>query len=302
MEAPFPHMKARAEAGLAAKKAKKVKNNEAWELFWITCWRIGILVACTIAATLVYHVAAARLEGRLHFGKAGIANEPSIVRTDLTTAGVATATAGDHFFIDIGMSSVGMKASENSRHLEQKGWSGVCVVPFPGDFTGRTCKVVDLQVGADDGEPLFVPDCSRSTQGLQGLVNGVMKVPGCPQVETSTVAIDKILAIASAPKVIDYVSLDLQGSELAVLNKFPFHEHCVRAWSVKAGKESEMVGIQQFLEVSHGCRTRTGGGHIFGRCPCDKGGGVSQMEILSSGSVKMHKGGPLVANTATSAK
>jgi len=300
MEAPFPHMKARAEAGKAASAAKKAKNSETWELIWMTCWRICIIIACTVAATLVYHVVVAGLDGRLHFGRPGSASDPPIVRTDLATAGVATT--GDHFFIDIGMSSVGMKASKNSRHLEQKGWSGVCVVPFPGDFAGRTCKVVGLQVGADDGEHLFVPDCLQSAQGLQGLINGVLKVPECPQVETSTVAIDKILAIASAPKVIDYVSLDLQGSELAVLNKFPFNEHCVRAWSVKAGKESEMAGIQQFLEVSHGCRTRKGGGHIFGRCPCDKRGGLSQMEILPSGSVKMHKGGPLAANTATSAK
>ena len=45
----------------------------------------------------------------------------------------------DGYFVDIG-SGHGTIGS-NSRTLEERGWSGVCIDPFPIHMEGRTCKM-----------------------------------------------------------------------------------------------------------------------------------------------------------------
>lgn len=285
-------MQARAAQDATAKIAKK---NEAWELFRTGCWRAGVLIVCTLAATLVYELAVARREGRLHFNwEAAVpAVPPSIVRHEFVTP----APVKDKFFIDIGGSSEALESSMNGKHLEKKGWSGVCAMPLSGEIPGRTCKVVALPVGATDGDPIRVSDCSRNTKGLQGLINKFIKV-GCDQVPATTVSIGKVLAIASAPKVVDYISLDTQGNATGILKSFPFGEHCVRAWSIKGIEDSRsMTDIHNLLEVGQGCRVHKGDG-IWARCPCDKRApaavsnkpaSASAIEISASGGGKHRK-------------
>ena len=45
--------------------------------------------------------------------------------------------------------------------------------------------------------------------------------------------IGTILARAAAPPVIDYLSIDIEGSELALLESFPFDRYTVRALSIE---------------------------------------------------------------------
>lgn len=293
MASPFPHMHAKAAAD---KLAKTEKKNEVRELFVTGCWRAGILIICTLAATLVYQVAVAQREGRLHFNWGQGMTEFSMVRRV-----PMNATASDHYFLDIGMSRDDVQASMSGRHLEQKGWNGVCAVPLPGDLTGRTCKVVALPVGVKDGEQIAVQDCSQV--GLLGLMRMFMEVE-CPEVKATTVSIGKLLAIASAPKVIDFVSMDSQSAELEILQSFPFGEHCVRAWSIASTQNTTLAGMKSYLQVSQGCRVRTEGAQLWGRCPCGEQkqesvapdakakqpANLAQIEVLASGTGSRRKG------------
>lgn len=297
-------MHARAAQGAAAKIAKEREKNEAWELFRVGCFRAGLLIVCTVAATLVYELAEARREGRLHFNwERTAAPPPSIVRRDTNPTPVK-----DKFFIDISSSSDALENSINGKHLEKKGWTGVCAVPLPGEFPGRKCKVLALPVGARDGDGIYVADCSRNSKGLLGLINKFFKV-GCDQVPVNTVSIGKVLAIASAPKVVDYISLDTQGNATGILQSFPFSEHCVRAWSIKGVTDrGSIADIQSLLEVGQGCRISSGEG-LWARCPCDKRAraaankptSISAIEISASGSGKHRKAATQLALDTASA-
>lgn len=218
----------------------------------------------------------------------------AIVRTEAAAnvTGANVTHKGDRFFLDVGMSSASVKSSVRTKHLEKKGWSGVCAVPFPGDFRGRTCKLVALPVGPESGERVRARDCAQGVQGLQGLMNMIVEVSECPEVETVTVGVGELLAIAAAPKVIDYIALSTQGSELQILRKFPFDTHCARAWGVRhGGQEATKAGIRHFLEVAQGCRVVVGVDEVWARCPCESRHRAAAAPVTPVSHAQKHPGG-----------
>jgi len=42
--------------------------------------------------------------------------------------------------------------SSRTKTLEQKGWSGICVDPYPKNMLGRTCQVVKQVVSDESGK------------------------------------------------------------------------------------------------------------------------------------------------------
>lgn len=178
------------------------------------------------------------------------------------------------YFFEIGHSSRDVWLSQRSRHLEKKGWSGICAVPFPGDFSGRNCKVIALPVSGTNGEKVMVEDCeSGKTQGLQSIIRSPFdsKDTVCSEVEANTISIGELLSISAPPSVIDYIHLDTNGKELDILNNFPFNEYCSRSWTVKHNYASDnMFNIRHILEVAQGCRVREGAGEYWARCPCER--------------------------------
>lgn len=176
------------------------------------------------------------------------------------------------FFFDIGASSSAVRGSKRSQLLEKKGWSGICAVPYPGDFSSRSCRVVALPVSGISGEKVQVQDCSeRPAHTFAGLIRTLQKDTTCPEVEANTVGIVDLLSLSAAPPVIDYIALDTHGSELEILEQFPFSDFCARSWTVKHNYDSHLMErIRSILEVAHGCRVREGAGEYWARCICEK--------------------------------
>lgn len=170
------------------------------------------------------------------------------------------------FFIDIGTSSGQVRDSTRARHLERKGFTGVCAVPFPGIFTNRTCKVVGLPVSGTTGEKVRVNDCTGRPPSLESLNHQT----DCVEVQADTMGIADLLSLAAAPPVIDYMAIDTHGTEQAILENFPVHDFCVRSWTVKHNYLESMKTIRHILEITMGCRVREGAGEYWARCPCDK--------------------------------
>jgi len=255
--------------------AKKV---EARELFWSSCGRAGLFIILMIVVALGYHATTTAHDQRLHLNWDG----NRIVAGDASSTMVrhespdATSTPG-RFFVNIAMSPKAIVNTHGGRHAERKGWDGVCVAPslssMHTEFHRRSCRVIDLPVGAWTGQEVAVSDCSKRSFSLQSLVDSITHAQDpthCPQVIATTVSIAKLLDIASAPKVIDYLSLDTHGTELSILSTFPFTEHCVKAWSIMGRDEVAIDGLRQVLEVGQGCHVKPSGKGIFARCPCSK--------------------------------
>jgi hypothetical protein len=179
------------------------------------------------------------------------------------------------FFFEIGASSSRVKESVRSQKLEQRGWTGICAVPFPGDFSSRACRIVAMPVSGSSGKEVSVSDCTRPSRPLTRMMNAFGKQQTeeeeCPQVEANTLGIVDLLSLSAAPPVIDYIALDTEGSEIEILKNFPFNDFCVRSWIVKHNNvNADMAQIRDILEVPHGCRIREGVGEYFVRCVCQK--------------------------------
>src|SRR5262245_34776559 len=141
----------------------------------------------------------------------------------------------DGYFVDIG-SGHGTIGS-NSRALEKRGWSGVCIDPFPVHMEGRTCKMFEVVVFSKPGLLMTF----HTAGGLGGVADTLgtwtATAARAPTVSVRTVTLDDVLARADAPQFIHFVSLDIEGAELEALRAFPFDRYRVGAWTIEHNHE-----------------------------------------------------------------
>jgi len=154
------------------------------------------------------------------------------------------------YFVDIG-SGHGAIGS-NSRTLEERGWKGVCIDPFPVHMEGRTCKMFKEVVFSKPG--LVV--AFHTAGGLGGIADTLgqwnEKAARAPTVNVTTVTLDDILARAGAPRFIHFISLDVEGAELEALRAFPFDRYRVGAWTIEHNREEPKRSQIVALLAQHG--------------------------------------------------
>ncbi|MEM1384255.1 MAG: FkbM family methyltransferase [Pseudomonadota bacterium] len=134
-----------------------------------------------------------------------------------------------------------------------RGWSGLLVEPSPtyhkmaAEF--RRCTCLRLAVGQDAGKAEFL-EVTRGLTQMGGLLATYEpslreKVETDPRhegeiisVRTRTLA--QILDSAYLSE-IDYISLDVEGAELAILSDFPFDKYRIQAWTIENNGASNDV-------------------------------------------------------------
>jgi FkbM family methyltransferase len=156
----------------------------------------------------------------------------------------------DGYFVDVG-SGHGTIGS-NSLGLELRGWTGICIDPFPIYMEGRTCRVFKEVVFSKAGVVMSFAQAG----GLGGLSDTLgkwnEKAAQAPTVEITTVTLDDLLARAVAPSFIHFISMDIEGAELEALRAFPFERYRVGAWAIEHNREEpKRTQIQELLRA-HG--------------------------------------------------
>jgi len=185
---------------------------------------------------------------------------------------VLEALAGLHggFFLDSGASD-GVSGS-NTLLLESAfGWDGICVEPNEQLFArlarSRTCACVNCCLYDRPGDVEFFEAAGvlggildEYHPGLLRQAKDLVATQLGPGNEATVVkparTIGSILREFGAPRVIDYWSLDTEGSELAILRSFPFDEYTVRVLTVEHNQTSNRDRIRRFLEASGYRRAR----------------------------------------------
>lgn len=134
----------------------------------------------------------------------------------------------DGFFVDVGANEP--HKNSQSWFLEERGWRGILVEP-QAQFCERlrqfrpASRVFQVACGAPDSPPemtFFVAE----RPGHSGLVKNRVEAE-TKYVRTETVKImtlDAILQQAGDPK-LDFVSIDVEGTQLDVLKGFNLHRH-----------------------------------------------------------------------------
>lgn len=136
------------------------------------------------------------------------------------------------YFVDLAANHPQDGSSTNE--LEKNGWNGLCIEPNPAYVpllrTRRRCQVVDVAI--DDAERNVSFAFSRGPMG--GIIDrrfdnqdveSNTRQPSRGNSYIRAIPLHRALRSASAPNVIDYLSLDVEGAESSVLpSTFPWEE------------------------------------------------------------------------------
>lgn len=185
------------------------------------------------------------------------------------------------FFLDSGASN-GTSGSNSRLFEEAYGWSGICVEPNSAMFAElaatRSCICLNCCLHVDDRDVAFVESAGvyggivdyYDPQHRRWLRHAVPHLPPegepLPTVRKAARTLRSILDEHRAPAVIDYWSLDTEGSELALLKSFPFDDYRVRVITVEHNHGPSRGPIRDFLESVGFVLTRELGiddGYVF---------------------------------------
>jgi FkbM family methyltransferase len=155
------------------------------------------------------------------------------------------------FFLDVG-SGDGTYISA-TKALEQKGWTGLCIDPFPRNMQDRSCQIVKEVVSNEAGQQVKFWR-GKDWGGIEDTLGTEAKavIHEAPFVELNTVTLGDILERAKAPRFINFVSMDIEGGELNALKGFPFDKYQMGALAVEHNYEEPKRSEIKELMKSHG--------------------------------------------------
>ena len=154
------------------------------------------------------------------------------------------------YFIDLAANDA--THLSNTFVLETKyQWKGICIEPNPQyweNLVYRTnCQIVAAVVGGERMEEVHFRFDAGDHGGIvgSGFDNGP-KFKSQSQVRY-TVTLEEILTKFHAPQHIDYLSLDVEGAEEFIMEKFPFHKYRISIMTT----ERPSASLQELL-TKHG--------------------------------------------------
>lgn len=144
------------------------------------------------------------------------------------------------YFVEFGATN-GVKFS-NSWYLEHElGWRGICAEPgrgwYPALRDNRSCHVDERCVWIETGRTLTFNQPEIAAHATidsfwDSDMHAASRRDG-QRYPVVTVSLDDLLAFWKAPRRIDYLSIDTEGSELDILQHFDFDAHDVRLITVE---------------------------------------------------------------------
>ncbi len=161
------------------------------------------------------------------------------------------------FFVEFGATD-GILLS-NSWLLEKKfSWKGICAEPNPKFFAqlkeNRNCIVSNACIGAATGEEIeFVfADAYGGMKKHISTDNNAHRRAGYAELSDANMTIETIslhdfLLQHDAPKTIDYLSIDTEGSELEILEAFPFEKWNIKMLTVEHNFTEQRAGIRALM-------------------------------------------------------
>jgi FkbM family methyltransferase len=161
------------------------------------------------------------------------------------------------FFVEFGATD-GVLLS-NTWSLERElGWEGICAEPnphfLPALRRNRQCRVSDAFIGPRSGEKVeFIlagvfggssefadKDAHIDKREAYRSVGEVINV--------ESVSLNDFLLINRAPREIDYMSIDTEGSEFDLLSTFPFDEWNIKLFTIEHNFTDQREKIRDLLK------------------------------------------------------
>jgi FkbM family methyltransferase len=153
----------------------------------------------------------------------------------------------DGFFVDLG--SADGVAISNTWALEQNGWAGICIDPFPRNMESRTCQVFGEAVDNVGGRTVQFQNPGSYSGGILEYAGWwVSEKSRENAVEVKTTTLKDILRRGNAPSYIHYLNVDIEGAEYMALSEFPFDKYEFGAITIEHnGLEDQRARIRELL-------------------------------------------------------
>lgn len=157
------------------------------------------------------------------------------------------------FFVEFGACD-GLLLSNTVCLERQFAWRGILAEPsrtwLPKIRANRSCTIETRCVWSTSGERLefgeFSNDEYNTRSGLVGSSDDDLQLAEAYAVET--VSLNDMLDQHQAPPIIDFMSIDTEGSELAILEAFDFGRYAVQFLAVEHKTSYTEVPIKALLE------------------------------------------------------
>jgi FkbM family methyltransferase len=186
----------------------------------------------------------------------GLLQFPSQIGQDRWVAEKVFPGVRDGYFVDVG-SGHGFTDS-NTWSLEQRGWTGICIDPFPGNMDGRTCQMFQQVVGSVAGQQVTFVKAGAIGGISDHLGRWKSHTDDAETVELTTTTLGDVLRRAGAPSYIHFISLDIEGAELEALRGFPFDRYSVGSFAIEHNfEEPKRTQVDQLLRERGYERVRT---------------------------------------------
>jgi FkbM family methyltransferase len=164
----------------------------------------------------------------------------------------------DGYFVEFGATD-GVLLSNTWLLEKYFGWSGICAEPNPKLFEqlqlNRSCSLCPACVYRNSGERMrfVLADAYGGLEELGGKDQHVDKrnayAADGNTIEVTTTSLMDLLNEQGAPEVIDYLSIDTEGSELAILEGVDWSRYQFRCITVEHNFTEQRQGIQILLEA-----------------------------------------------------
>lgn len=143
------------------------------------------------------------------------------------------ASMNHGYFVDIGCND-GVTIN-NTLVFEQLGWEGFCVDADARAFEKASrSRVSPVEFGAvwsESNQPLMFH------QHEESLLSSI----GETGKEVLSISLNDLLVRYNAPRVIDYISLDVEGAECDVLSGFDDENYLVKCWTIEHNGDPERI-------------------------------------------------------------
>jgi FkbM family methyltransferase len=165
------------------------------------------------------------------------------------------------FFVEFGAAD-GIYLSNTYLLEKAYGWTGILAEPVPvwhdALRQNRKAYVIPKCVARASGQlvKIRVPKSSPEYSSTLGDINQLVhkgQFRAFDSLEVETISLNDLLEEGKAPSEIDYVSIDVEGSEVEVIESFDFSRWCVRLFTIEHNTPERAAVIERILGA-HGYR------------------------------------------------
>ena len=141
------------------------------------------------------------------------------------------------YFIELGATD-GITLSNTHYFEKELGWNGVCIEPNPDNIDklkkNRNCHVSNSLIYSKSGEKknFNIVNCNELS-GIDNHIGNIGNSKVSKTIVLNTKTLTEVLDDFKAPKYIDYLSLDTEGSELEILKGLDFKKYIIGYISVE---------------------------------------------------------------------